>query len=126
MSEGFATFILMNNYFHDVATAMPLACSIVLRVLLRQLGGDRDAVMTRHAAALFSGVTVMFWLSVLWIVFSGAVRIATFHDFEWYNTTRKHFEAGLIVKYAVAAVMMISGSVLWTRLSRAMRDRLRQ
>lgn len=116
----------MNNYFHDVATAMLLACSVMLWVLLKRLGDGRDPVLTGYAAALYRGVTMMFRLSVLWIVVSGLVRIATFRDFEWYNTTQKHFEAGLIVKYAIAVVMMIVGAVLWTRMSRTMRDRLRQ
>lgn len=126
MSRGFATFVLMNNYFHDVATAMLLACSVALWVMLRQLGGERDAVLMRYAASLFRGVTVLFWSSVVWIIVSGALRIATFRDFEWFNTAQKHFEAGLLVKYLIAITMMIAGSVLWMRLSRAMRDRLRQ
>jgi hypothetical protein len=124
MSPGFATFILMNNYFHDVATAMLLACSAVLWIMLRHLGAERDDVLMRYAAGLFRSVTTVFWSSVLWIVVSGIVRIVTFRSFEWLNTTQKHFEAGLLVKYAIAIVMMFSGSVLWMRLSRAMRNKL--
>jgi len=126
MSQGFATFILMNNYFHDVATAMLLACGIVLWVMMKHLGDDRDGSLTGYAAALFRGVTAMFRFSVLWIVASGILRISTFRSFEWFNTTQKHFEAGLLVKYAIAVAMMILGSVLWIRLSGAMRDRLRK
>lgn len=124
MSPSFATFLLMNNYFHDVATAMLLACCVVLWVLLKHLGDERDAALTTYARSLYRGVSGMFWFSVAWIIISGAIRIATFHAFEWHNTTQKHFEAGLLVKYAVAAVMMIIGSVLWTRLSRRMRRKL--
>ncbi len=125
MSQGFATFILMNNYFHDVATAMLLACSVVLWVLLRNLGDERDEGLLRYVSALYRGVSGIFWFSVLWIIASGVVRIATFHSFEWHNTTQKHFEAGLLVKYAIAVVMMIVGGLLWLRLSRLMRERLR-
>jgi len=124
MTPGFATFVLMNNYFHDVATAMLLACSVVLWVLLKNLGSERDGVLTRYAASLFRGVSGVFWFSVLWIIASGIVRIATFRRFEWFNTTQKHFEAGLFVKYGIAAVMMIVGSLLWVRLSRRMKRKL--
>ena len=124
MSQGFATFILMNNYFHDVATAMLLACCAVLWVLLKHLGEERDETVMRYAAALFRGVTVIFWSSVVWIIASGILRMATFQSFEWVNTTQKHFEAGLFVKYGIAAVMMVVGAVLWKRLSGRMRSRL--
>ena len=125
MSPGFATFLLMNNYFHDVATAMPLACSIVLWVLLKHLDQGQDDVLKRYVGKLFRGVTALFWFSVVWIVASGFVRIDTFRDFEWFNTTQKHFEAGLFVKYGIAVAMMIAGSFLWVRLSRKMRNQIR-
>lgn len=124
MTPGFATFILMNNYFHDVATAMLLACSVVLRAMLSNLGEERDGAHLRYAAALFRGVSGIFWLSVLWIIASGILRIATFRSFEWFNAAQKHFEAGLFVKYSIAIVMMIVGSLLWIRLSRKMRGKL--
>lgn len=124
MSQGFAVFLLMNNYFHDVATAMLLACCVVLGVLLRHLGGERDLPLFAYARALFRGVTAIFWFSVAWIVASGIIRIATFRSFEWFNTTQKHFEAGLLVKYGIAVVMMAVGAVLWRRLSGKMRSRL--
>lgn len=124
MSNSFATFVLMNNYFHDVATAMLLACSVVLWVMLKNLGGEQDGVLLRYAAALYRSVSAMFWFSVLWIIASGILRIATFRSFEWFNTTQKHFEAGLFVKYGIAAVMMVIGTLLWARLSRKMRSRL--
>ena len=124
MSQGIATFLLMNNYFHDVATAMLLACCVVLGVLLKHLGDEREAALTGYARSLYRGVSGMFWFSVVWIIVSGAVRFATFRDFEWHNTAQKHFEAGLMVKYAIAAVMMIIGAVLWKRLSRRMKRKL--
>ncbi len=125
MSQGFATFLLMNNYFHDVATAMLLACSIMLLVMLKGFGGVRDAVLVRYIAAVFRGVTAIFWFSVLWIISSGILRVVTFRSFEWFNASQKRFEAGLLVKYGIAAVLMIAGSVLWARLARALRGRLR-
>lgn len=124
MSPGFATFILMNNYFHDVATAMLLASSVVLWVLMKNLGAGRDDVLVRYVEVLFRGVAAIFRFSVLWIVASGVLRIATFRSFEWFNTTHKHFEAGLIVKYGIAVIMIVVGSVLWLRISRALRGKL--
>ena len=126
MSQGFATFLLMNNYFHDVATAMLLACTVVLWILLKHLGEERDGVLIRYAAALYRGVTGIFRFSVLWIIASGILRVATFRSFEWFNTTQKHFEAGLLVKYGIAIAMMTVGALLWRRVTAVMRGRLGQ
>lgn len=124
MSPSFATFLLMNNYFHDVATAMLLACCVVLWTLLKRLGDERDRSVLAYGRALYRGVAGMFWFSVAWIAASGVIRIATFRSFEWFNTTQKHFEAGLLVKYAIATVMTVLGAVLWLRLSRRMKQKL--
>lgn len=123
MSEGYAVFLLMNNYFHDVATAMLLACSVVLWVMLKHLDG-KEGAMLHYIAALYRGITALFWFSVAWIVTSGYLRFATFRDFEWFNTTQKHFEAGLLVKYAIAVIMVVVGAVLWVRLSREMHKKI--
>lgn len=114
----------MSNYFHDVATAMLLACCIVLGVFLRKLGNDRDETVLLYAAALYRGVSAMFWFSVLWIIASGILRVMTFRSFEWAHFSGKHLEAGLLVKYGIAFVMMIVGAFLWVRSSRLMKRRL--
>jgi len=124
MSQGMATFILMNNYFHDVATAMLLACSIVLWVLLRHLGDERDDPLLRYVRSLYRGISVLFWFSVVWLIVSGVIRFATFSTFEWVNASRGRFEAGLLTKYAVAGCMILVGIVLWSRLTRKMKERL--
>lgn len=124
MTQGFATFILMNNYFHDVATAMLLACSIVLWVFLKHLRTDDDRVLLGYARKLYGGVSTIFWFSVAWIIVSGFIRVATFTSFEWVNAGRGRFEAGLVMKYAIAGCMILIGIFLWSRLSREMKDRL--
>ena len=125
MSQGFAVFLLMNNYFHDVATAMLLACCIVLWTIRKNLGEERDDALMRYAAALYRGITAIFWFSVLWIIVSGIVRIATVQSFEWPNFAQKRHEAGLIAKYCIAVVMMALGMRWWFALSRAIRSRPR-
>jgi hypothetical protein len=124
MSNSFATFLLMNNYFHDVATAMLLACCVVLWVLLRRLGDERDAALRGYVRSLYRGIAGIFRFSVAWIIVSGVIRLATLQSFEWVNAGRGGFTAGLLAKYAIAACMMIAGIVLWSRLTREMKDRL--
>ena len=112
MSEWFAVFLLMNNYFHDVATAMLLACGIVLWAFGKAETAVSDKTANDYASAMRRSVVRLVWLSVAWIVVSGVIRIATVKEFEWKNFTDKGLEAGLVAKYVIAVVMMIVGGYL--------------
>jgi len=115
MTPSFATFILMSNYFHDVATAMLLACGVVLRVLARNRDQEGDAVLRRYADDMHRSVNRLAWFSVVWIIAGGILRFATFRSFEWWNAVQKHLETALLVKYVIATLMMIAGAVLWMK-----------
>ena len=115
MTPSFATFILMSNYFHDVATAMLLACGVVLRVLARNRDQEGDAVLRRYADDMHRSVNRLAWFSVVWIIAGGILRFATVRSFEWWNAVQKHLETALLVKYVIATLMMIAGAVLWMK-----------
>jgi hypothetical protein len=105
----------MSNYFHDVATAMLLACGVVLRVLARNRDQEGDAVLRRYADDMHRSVNRLAWFSVVWIIAGGILRFATFRSFEWWNAVQKHLETALLVKYGIATLMMIAGAVLWMK-----------
>ena len=114
MSQAYATFLLMNNYFHDVATAMLLACGIVLWTIGKADANGRDKTTQDYASSMRSGVLRLVWYSVAWIAVSGAIRIATVKEFEWRNFVEKGFLSGLIAKYTIALVMIaVGGFVLY-------------
>ena len=117
MSQPMAVFILMSNYFHDVATAMLVACSFSLWVILTKYG-QQDETKRDFFARLYRAIKRIVIFSWIWIVSAGAIRIATFRSFEWVNAVEKHHETALIVKYVVAAVMIIGGSSAWIVLRR--------
>jgi uncharacterized membrane protein len=123
MTPGFAVFILMNNYFHDVATTMLLACGIAMLLIIRQLGNGSDAATLDYFSRLFRGVHRLAWISVAWILVGGIPRVLTFNSFEWANAVEKHHEAGLIAKYVIAVFMMVLGAYLWAAQLRKLRDR---
>ena len=118
MSQSMAVFILMSNYFHDVATAMLVACSFSLWVVLAKYGVQKDQMKKEFFGRLYRIIKKVVIFSWVWIVAAGAIRVVTFRRFEWVNAVEKHHEAALMVKYAVASVMIIAGAYSWTVLSR--------
>jgi hypothetical protein len=124
MTPGFAVFILMNNYFHDVATAMLLACGIALGAVLKPLAGSQDTSTIAYFSRLARGIERIAWFSVGWIIVSSIPRVLTFRTFEWPNAVEKNHEAGLIVKYCIAVSIAAMGAYLWSRASRRVRQLL--
>lgn len=122
MTPGFAVFILMNNYFHDVATAMLAACAIALRAVIGRIGNSRNPAVIASFTRLAQGIDRVAWFSAAWIILGAVPRVVTFKTFEWANAVKDHHEAGLIVKYAIAFVMAAAGGYSWFRLSRKARE----
>lgn len=121
MSPGYAVFLLMNNYFHDVATAMLLACGIALWIIIKQREGIKDPAAAGYFLKLARGINGVAKFSLGWIIIAGIPRVLTFRSFEWPNAVGKHHEAGLIAKYVIALAMMLAGAWLWARLSKRIR-----
>lgn len=120
MSEGFAVFIMMNNYFHDVATAMLFASGIILWSVLglyERTPGDS----TLHYLRRFHRASrKVLGFSLAWLLIGGIPRILFFRSFEWQNAISKGQADGLLAKHILAFVMIIAGSWIWIKASRRM------
>jgi hypothetical protein len=121
LSPSFAVFVMMNNYFHDVATAMLAACALTMRLFMARFGRESgsDAFGLLRRLHLSIGRIVRF--SFGWVIVSGAIRIGTFGSFEWPNAVQKGQTYGLLAKYALALFMIVFGAFLWGRVSRKMK-----
>lgn len=116
MSPSLAVFIMMNNYFHDVATAMLVACAIAMRVLLLGYEGNKGPDTKAFFLRLYQGISKIVIASVIWIAAGGALRILTLSSYEWKNAVDKGHTPGLIAKYIIALAMVVAGSFLWISL----------
>lgn len=120
MSQAYAVVIMMSNYFHDVATAMIMACGVGMWVIIRKYenGGSGSLAFLLR---LYRGMRAVVIFSWAWIVFAGLLRLATFSAYEWPIAMAKHQETGLLAKYGIALSMVAAGSYLWLRVTRKMK-----
>jgi putative copper export protein len=121
ISPGLGVLIMMNNYFHDVATALLAAGAYTLWVLIRV----HDNHPGPQASALFVAacrrLTLLVKIALAWIIFGGIPRTIFYQDFEWANAAGKGQIPALIVKHVLIAVMLIAGAYGWLRLRRRLR-----
>lgn len=121
MSPEYAVVVMMSNYFHDVATAMIMACAVGMWVILRKYEGRGSSGPLVFLMRLYRGMWALVIISWAWVVTAGLLRLATFRSYEWPIAMAKHQEAGLLLKYGIAVSMVAAGSYLWLRVTRRMK-----
>jgi hypothetical protein len=123
MSPAAGVALMMNNYLHDVATALLAASAFALWVMLRRFetaGGGPDAA--RLFLAMHRSLSRLARLSLVWIVLGGIPRTIWYADFEWANAAGRGQVAALAVKHVVAFTLVGFGVAFWVRLRRRVRE----
>lgn len=118
MSPSLGVLIMMNNYFHDVATALLLASGIVMWIVVKRLGDSSDKAVNEYFLSVYRGVTVLAKFALAWILIGGIPRTIFYKDFEWANAVGKSQVPALMVKHVLAFIFVGIGAYLWIRLSR--------
>lgn len=109
-------FVIMNNYFHDVATAFLLSGAIVLLILVRTVETDGrkevvDFFLTNHAKFI---KIVRF--SVAWIVIAGVPRIINYMKYEYEPAVGKNLIVAIVIKHALIFTAITLGILFWRDL----------
>jgi hypothetical protein len=119
MSPTAGIALMMNNYFHDVATALLMASAFALWVMLRRYdAGPRGPDAARYFLELHRAMTRLARFSLAWIVVGGIPRTIWYGEFEWANAAGRGQVGALVVKHAFAFAFVAGGAVLWARLRR--------
>ncbi len=109
-----AVLVILNNYLHDVATAVLLASAVVLLAVAR-VAGEEALVRAYPALTRFARG------ALAWIVVGGVPRTIFFTRYEWDPAVVKGIVPALVVKHTLMAAAVIAGSVLWVRIGRRVR-----
>ena len=106
--------IIMNNYFHDVATAVLIAAAAIMWALDRvaRTGAPGDVGMLARAYPILTRFAVG---ALVWIVVGGVPRVVFFntHDLGAINGD---LVPAIAVKHVVEVAAVIAGAVMWRRV----------
>ena len=115
--------IILNNYLHDVATAVLLSSAVILYVLGRQARGGGEG--ERRALARAYGTLTRFALGALaWIIIGGIPRTIFFSWAEFIPANTNGIVADLIIKHVLLVSGVIAGAVMWIRIGKVARAEL--
>jgi hypothetical protein len=118
MSPTLGVIIMMNNYFHDVATALLLASGVVMWVVIRNYQEGASPDTDRYFLRLYRSVTWLAKFSLLWIILGGIPRTIFYAEFEWANAAGKGQVTALIIKHILAFLFVGAGAHIWFKIWR--------
>ncbi len=122
MSQSLGVLIMMNNYFHDVATALLLASGVAMWVIVKRLEHTTQRAVLEYFLNIYSGITRLAKISLVWILVGGVPRTIAYQEFEWANALGNNQIPALIVKHILAFLFVGTGAYLWVKLSRRVRE----
>jgi hypothetical protein len=108
--------IIMNNYFHDVATATLIGAAAIMWTLERQarLGAPEDLAALARA---YPTLTRFAQGALVWIVVGGIPRVLTFNTHDL-GAIRGDLVPAIAVKHVVEVAAVILGVLLWRSVKR--------
>jgi hypothetical protein len=110
-----AILVMLNNYLHDLATAV-FAVSAITAYLLRRSIAARGASETLQPVV--RGVVRVGIASLIWTLLFGFVRGLTYREYEWVEAAGRDQVPALVAKHVILICLVIAGCVALYRLYR--------
>lgn len=115
--------IIINNYFHDLATGLLLTSAVIMWVLGRR--AESGGIAERRALAAAYPVLRRFaWGAFIWIILGGIPRTIFFTTFEWDPAVIKGIVPALMVKHVFMVAAVVVGAVMWRRMAKVAREEI--
>jgi len=127
IGPGLGVAIMMNNYFHDMATGLLVGSGFALHAIIQI-----QRVMDTPEATLFflktnQKMVKLFKFALWWVVLGGVPRTIFYTSFEWANAADKLQIPALAVKHVMMFAAVVWGVTAWRRMQRkvaALKERL--
>lgn len=112
-------FVMMNNYFHDVATALLLVASLLMMFLIREVEKHGNREVKRLFVDLYPKMSHIIGGTIVFIVMAGIVRTFTYSEYEWANAVGNEQVPAIIVKHVLIVIFLIVGLRGWIKVHKS-------
>lgn len=120
LTPGLKVLLIMNNYFHDVATAVMLSSAVILWVLGRR-AREEGPEAVRFLASAYPILTRFVLGALVWIIVGGIPRTIFFSQLEWDPAVTNFLVPALVVKHILMLAAVTTGALMWLRIRAAVR-----
>ena len=116
IGPGLGVAIMMNNYFHDMATGLLVGSGFALHAILRIQGTMNTPQSTLFFLKTNQQMVKLFKFALWWVVLGGVPRTIFYTSFEWANAAGNHQIAALGVKHVMMFAVVVWGVIAWRRM----------
>jgi hypothetical protein len=117
-----SVLLMINNYCHDVATALLAASGVTMWVIIRRLENAGSPEVLSLLFSLYRSISKIVTFSLIWIAAGAVPRILTFTSFEFADALAGNRLPGLMMRHIFSFAMTIAGAYLWISLIKKMKE----
>lgn len=122
MTPALSVPLMINNYFHDVATAMLMASGVTMWAIMRRLRNTGNPAVLSLLLSLYRSISKIVVFSLIWISAGAVPRILTFSTFEFADALADNRLPQLMTRHIVSFLMTLGGAYLWISLIRKIKE----
>ncbi len=113
-----AILVMLNNYFHDLATAVFAVSAIAAWLLYRSRALQQAPAAVRPVA---EGLVKVGIASLVWTLLAGMIRGITYREYEWVEAAGRGQVPVLVLKHVILVSLVAAGVFVLVRVHRLAR-----
>ena len=106
------------NYSHDIATAFVVVSGLTIRTLSKRYPSSGDADVERYYIRLYTSITAVMRVALVWVLVTGLPRIMYYKDYESPELAGDLQGMAVVAIYAVIIGLFCSGLAAWYQLAK--------
>jgi len=118
ISPGLGVAIMMNNYFHDMATGLLVGSGFALHAIIRIVKTQNTPEATLFFLKTNRQMVKLFKFALWWVILGGVPRTIFYTSFEWANAADKLQIPALAVKHVMMFAVVVWGITAWRRMQK--------
>ena len=118
IGPGLGVAIMMNNYFHDMATGLLVGSGFALHAIMRIQSSMNTPEATLFFLKTNRHMVKLFKFALWWVVLGGVPRTIFYTSFEWANAAANWQIPALAVKHVMMFTAVVWGIVAWRRMQK--------
>ena len=115
-------FVMMNNYFHDVATAMLVVASLMMFFLFKEVQKQNNSQTKQLFVDVYGKLSHIIGGTIIFIIMAGIVRTFTYKEFEWANAVGNEQVPAIIVKHILVVFFLVFGLRGWIKVHKRVKQ----
>jgi len=113
-----AVLVMLNNYMHDMMTALFAVSAIAAWFMLRS---DAMGKAPEALAPVVHGLFKVGIFALVWTLAGGGIRAMAYEKYEWMEAVGRAQVPALVVKHVILVSLVVAGVVVLVKARRRLR-----